>query len=56
MITAISVTVHTPPLDNRAGKRRPHRKTSTRTRPQPPQERVALPFFAAEPPRSFRML
>jgi hypothetical protein len=42
VITALSVTVRTPPLDDpatRASKRRPHRRTSALIRPQRPTRR-----------------
>ena len=54
VITAISVTVRTPPLDDSAGKRRPHRRTSTRTGPQPPTRRQLITaIITSQPPRDW---
>src|ERR1039458_333221 len=56
-ITAIAVTVRTPPLDDpatRASKRRPHRKTSALTGPQPPTRRQLITaIITGQPPRDW---
>jgi hypothetical protein len=51
-ITAISVTVRTPPLRDSASGRRPHRKT--RTGPQPPTRRQRITaIITSQPPRDW---
>ena len=56
-ITTLSVTIRTPPLDDpaaRAGKRRPHRRTSTRNGPQPPTRRQLITaIITSQPPRDW---
>ena len=56
-ITAITVTVRTPPLDNaatRASKRRPHRKTSALIGPQRPTRRQLITaIITGQPPRDW---
>ena len=51
-ITAINVTVHSPPASTSAGTRRPHRKTSTG--PQPPTRRQKITaIITSQPPRDW---
>ena len=58
VITALSVTVRTPPLDDpatRASKRRPHRRTSAPTGPQRPTRRdLITAIMNADPHRAWR--
>jgi hypothetical protein len=51
-VTAISVTVRTPPLRDTASGRRPHRRTSTG--PQPPTRRQLITaIITSQPPRDW---
>jgi transposase IS4-like protein/DDE family transposase len=53
-ITAISVTVTTPPLDPAGGRPRPHGKTPARTGPQPPTRRQLITaIITSHPPRDW---
>ncbi len=53
VITAISITMQTPPLDSSASKRRPHRKTTlARLGPERPTRRQLITaIMTSEPPR-----
>ncbi len=53
-ITAINVTMHTPPLDNSASKRRPHRRTSPPHGPPRPTRRgMITAIITSQPPRDW---
>ena len=52
VITAINVTVHAPPIDTSASKRRPHRKTSTGPRPPTRRQRITA-IITSQPPRDW---
>jgi hypothetical protein len=51
-VTAISVTVHTPPLRDTASGRRPHRKTSTGPKP-PTRRQLITAIITSQPPRDW---
>ena len=51
-VTAISVTVRTPPLRDSASGRRPHRRTSTGPRPPTRRERITA-IITSQPPRDW---
>lgn len=51
-ITDISVTVHTPPLRDTAGLRRPHRRTSTGPKP-PTRRQLTTALITSQPPRDW---
>jgi Insertion element 4 transposase N-terminal/Transposase DDE domain len=55
MITAISVTLHTPPLSaSIPGKRRPHRRATTRLGPRRPTRRdLITAITTSQPPRDW---
>lgn len=53
-ITAISVTVTTPPLDQAASRPRRHRRTTTQLGPQPPTRRQLITaIINSQPPRAW---
>jgi Insertion element 4 transposase N-terminal/Transposase DDE domain len=51
-VTAISVTVHTPPLRDTASGRRPHRRTSTGPKP-PTRRQLITALITSQPPRDW---
>jgi hypothetical protein len=53
-ITAINVTVRTPPLDNSASKRRPHRRTyPLHGPPRPTRRGMITAIITSQPPRDW---
>ncbi len=51
-VTAITVTVHTPPLRDTASGRRPHRRTSTGPKP-PTRRQLITALITGQPPRDW---